>query len=236
MNTRLRRMLFPALYGGWAVDKPWYLADGDLATRCVYAYCPVGAASLAASYNNIAAPGNGLADGTYDATAVAAPTFDPTEGWVCNADALATGYSAAAQAETVLIRIGTTTTTDGSRFMGYKNTTPAARFYIGQSTTNIIFGNGVTTSYFLTAGSGQGKVLGISNKTAYIDGLPVGTLAAGTLDAVLAEYIGCWNADGSRDGSCIARIIAVARYSVAKTDAQMLALSTAMAAISYTPP
>ena len=49
-----------------AAAVPWYLASGVPAANCIAAYAAKGAAGLAASYDNLAAPGNGLADGTYE--------------------------------------------------------------------------------------------------------------------------------------------------------------------------
>lgn len=69
---------------GAAAVAPWYLSGGIAAANCLAAYTPKGAASLAASYDNNAAPGNGLADGTYDCTLGVAPTFDTSYGWSLN--------------------------------------------------------------------------------------------------------------------------------------------------------
>ncbi len=67
---------------GMAAGVPkWYLAGGIAAANCIAAYTPKGAASLAASYDNNAAPGNGLADGTYDAAPGVAPTWASATGW-----------------------------------------------------------------------------------------------------------------------------------------------------------
>ena len=55
-----------------AVAAGWWVVAGK---TCVAAYQPKGAASLAASYTNLASPGVG------DATVVVAPTWDVTSGW-----------------------------------------------------------------------------------------------------------------------------------------------------------
>ena len=57
---------------------PWYLAGGISAANCLAAYQPKGAASLAASYSNLANPG------TYNAAPGVAPTFDASTGWTFN--------------------------------------------------------------------------------------------------------------------------------------------------------
>jgi len=48
------------------------------ASNCVAAYCPIGAASLSASYSNLANPG------TYDAALGVAPTWNAADGWIFN--------------------------------------------------------------------------------------------------------------------------------------------------------
>lgn len=58
-----------------AAAVPWYLSGGIAAANCIVAYQPKGAASLAASYVNLANPG------TYNAEPGSAPSFDTTIGW-----------------------------------------------------------------------------------------------------------------------------------------------------------
>ena len=59
-----------------AAAATWWTAGG--ATGAVAVYQPKGAASLAASYSNLANPG------TYDAAPGTAPTWDATNGWIFN--------------------------------------------------------------------------------------------------------------------------------------------------------
>ena len=70
-----------ALMGARGGEIPWYLSGGIPAANCLAAYTPLGAASLAASYDNNAAPGNGLADGTYDCTLGVVPGWAAGTGW-----------------------------------------------------------------------------------------------------------------------------------------------------------
>ena len=86
------RLTHPARYQvpGLGGKKPWYLQGGISAENCIAAYKPIGAASLAASYINLANPG------TYDLTApTSAPTFNPAVGWTFNGTTqyLATGIT-----------------------------------------------------------------------------------------------------------------------------------------------
>ena len=56
---------------------PWYLAGGVSAANCIAAWQPKGAASLAASYVNLANPG------TYNLTGTTPPTWNASDGWIC---------------------------------------------------------------------------------------------------------------------------------------------------------
>ncbi len=69
--------------GAAAPATPWYLSGGVDASACAAAWLAKGAASLAASYDNLAAPANGAADGTGD-LAGATPTWDASIGWTCS--------------------------------------------------------------------------------------------------------------------------------------------------------
>ena len=67
---------------------PWWLSGGIAAANCIAAYQPKGAASLAASYVNLASPG------TYNLTippGMTAPTWDTSYGWLGNGKCLDTG-------------------------------------------------------------------------------------------------------------------------------------------------
>lgn len=79
------RILRPIFDPGLAVAPPWWQVAGK---TCVAAYQPKGAASLAASYVNLATPG------TYDAAQGVAPTWDTETGWLFNGTSqyLTSGY------------------------------------------------------------------------------------------------------------------------------------------------
>jgi len=64
--------------GGGAAAVPWWATGLAATSDCVGAYLAKGAASLAASYVNLASPG------THDLTASVAPTFDAATGWTLN--------------------------------------------------------------------------------------------------------------------------------------------------------
>ncbi|MBU0791869.1 MAG: hypothetical protein KKC55_15580, partial [Gammaproteobacteria bacterium] len=70
-----------------AAETHWWLApvggvDTILAAYCIAAYDAKNAASLVASYDNLAAPLNGLPDGTYDCTPIVVPDWANGSGWM----------------------------------------------------------------------------------------------------------------------------------------------------------
>lgn len=89
-----------AFGGGGAADTPWYLAGG--APMPVAAYQPIGAASLSASYVNLANPG------VYDAAPGVAPTLG-AGGW---------GFDGIAQYLRVQIGLATTAMSIVLRYAG----------------------------------------------------------------------------------------------------------------------
>lgn len=75
------RLIVPnarVLQPGMSAAASWWLSGGISAANCVAAYQPKGAASLAASYINLAN------SGTNNAAPVVAPTWNATDGWVGN--------------------------------------------------------------------------------------------------------------------------------------------------------
>jgi hypothetical protein len=175
---------------------------------CVAAYQAKGAASLAASYVNLANPG------TNDAAPGSAPTFDTSYGWDFNGSSnyLTTGiiptvsYSA-------LVRfsdggtgdeylLGTFNASD-SKIFGLRPTNPgAARNHFNAG------------DLFVSGGRITSGVMGLAGKTGYLNGVSCGTIGAGTSTWDAGIYIGARNNDGfAVGGYCSAKIQAIAIYS-----------------------
>ncbi len=76
---------------------PWFRAGG--APQPLAAYCPLGAASLAASYVNIANPG------TYNAAPGVAPTWNASNGWIGNGSAFLNTGIVGSTDFTVVVRV-----------------------------------------------------------------------------------------------------------------------------------
>lgn len=197
----------------------WWAAGG-IGASCLAAYQAIGAASLAASYINLANPG------TYDLTAGSAPAFG-ANGWTF--------------ATNKYLKTGVLPTTGGSMFVQFSDANAGARIvqYIAGAyggagkffaiapiyqTNDILFGNG---SFIQVAGGAKtsGNV-GIAGNRGYYNGSTLGgAITAGT-DPGVEIYIGTLN--GAQTNYIDAVIQAVAIYSAAIAPAP---LSTAMAAL-----
>ena len=137
----------------------WWLAGG--APTPIAVYQPKGAASLAASYVNLANPG------TYDAAPGTAPTLDAS-GWVFNGSKyLVAGITIGSSSWSALARY--TTTADGVIF---GNTSPDKLFNIQRYLNIIYFGNGTFTAN-VTDNSGTVAMAGL---IGYRDGVSVGAI------------------------------------------------------------
>lgn len=218
----MRRRLFPALFCGQQAT-PWYLSGGISSSNCVAAYSAEGAASLAASYTNLANPG------TYDITAGVEPEWDATNGWKGDGSAyLQTGVVPVDnQTWTVLIKfssvpIGSLATLFGN----YTTVGGNARMYV-QAYTSRSYASGNKTlsvgSYLLSG------VIGIAGAQPYFQGIPeLSALAAGTGTNPLELYLLCANLNGApyQIGSHYIQRFAV--YNTTLTATQVWQVTTAM--------
>lgn len=213
---------------GGAAAVPWYLSGGIAAANCLAAYTPKGAASLAASYDNNAAPGNGLADGTYDAAPGTAPTFNAATGWTFNGRTqyLLTGLTPAS-GYSMLFRLSNVG--NEGRIGSYGE--GSSRFYIRPSdgSGNLWYGNG---GYLVVAPNLVSGVVGTAGQQGYRNGVADGS-AIGAWDVVnpCALVIGACNANTVLSWFLAASIQALVVYNITITAVQVLAVSVAMAAL-----
>lgn len=199
----------------------WYRAGGAPAPLAVYQ--PKGAASLAASYVNLVAPGtNNCATGT-------APTFATATGWTFTAASsqyLTTGL-VPVQATTTIVRFASATA--GAAFSTRQ--TGAYRHevwpFISGSPSKRQYANG--QSLQINDGQTSG-VMAVAGLDPYLNGADDGSLVAlaGTAPAML---IGASNDNGTPSFFFGGVIIAFAHYGSVLTPAQVAAVSTAMAAL-----
>lgn len=201
----------------------WWVVAGK---TCLAAYQPIGAASLAASYTNLANPG------TYDAAPGNAPTWASGTGWEftgASSQYLTTGvvpnggnysmairYTDAAAGTYSLAGSYASGTTDFEILPRYVN---AFVYYAN--------GGGVTVSPGLAAG-----VLALAGRYGYRDGtVNTSALGAWSGTSVYAIVIGAANAAGTISRFQTCKIQALAIYSDTLSGAEVATLSAAMAAL-----
>lgn len=209
--------------GAGAAAAGWWLSGGVSAANAIAVYQPIGAASLAASYTNLANPG------TYDAAPGTAPTFDTATGWTFNGSTqyLTTSITPVNnQTWSALIRFSDTTNNAGVMF-GHAAT---AAFQITPRYSNLaIYSSGGS----LTAASSLANgVIGMAGNVAYRNGsAETGTIAsgAGTFAAVMIGARS--NASNVANALWIGKIQAVAIYNTTLSAAQVAAISSAMSGL-----
>jgi len=226
--------IFPgSIYGGMGrlgVGKqtsaavPWWLSGGISAANCVAAWQAKGAASLAASYINLANPG------THNLTVKAGatdPIFDTSVGWTFSA-ALSNGLTSSATTgndinQTMIIALKSLGVEGCSVFGLYANN--VTRIYSGNAWTVMFVGNaynGGNISYTNL------RVLAISGKFSYVDGAQWGAELNPTVFANRKLDIMCGGGSAPYKSGVVT---AAAKYNTALSPAQVAALSAAMAAL-----
>lgn len=209
---------------------PWWTVAG---VTCRAAYQPKGAASLAASYVNLANPG------TNDAAPGVAPTFDAATGWTFNGSTqwLTSGISPASTAWSLLVQYSGVTATNDSVPCGYyKGTAPTGAFMVliakSTSVSNMwaynggIFPNGIANAPRMLAGN-----YGFAGKTPYRNGSAEGNVIPAGTGTIGALYIGARNNGGVTDSFLNGSIQALAIYSATLTGPQVATVAAAMAAL-----
>lgn len=193
----------------------WWEVTGK---TCLLAYQPKGAASLAASYSNLANPG------TNDAAPGTAPDFDASTGWTFNGSSqyLNTGLEWTSGDYTVLVRFSDFTS--GTTLTGVNNVTQM-RVHIQGGVRS--YNNGAAS---LSAGSGTtGGVMGIAAGTGYYNGSSDGSLTGATgSTAIYTIYIGARNNSATAGNFAAAKIQAYALYSATLTAGEVAVVSSAM--------
>lgn len=200
---------------------PWYRAGGAPAPIAVW--LAKGAASLAASYVNLVSPG------TYNAAPGTAPELH-ANGWTANSSAfLKTGLVPAGTDWTIISRhISISNSTHG--FFGvYHGATQC--LLVRHIADNVNYYNG--GSVYDNAGSFLSGVVAISGKNVYRNGVDTGNISAGGTNPTAEIFLMCYN-NGS--GTATAKmqngyLAGCAVWNSTLTPAQVLAVSTAMAAL-----
>ena len=207
-----------------AAVAPWWLAGG--APEPVAVYQPIGAASLAASYVNLANPG------TFDAAPGVAPTWASGTGWAFNGTSqfLTTGVTFSGnQTYSVLLRFS------NAVFVGnFRRLLGAVQNYeIMLSPQFLSNFRGYTHGAQRTpSGTNAAGVMGFAGRQPYFDGVTDGNPIAETIgvdsDPV---FIGGRNNAGVAQTFFQANVQAIAIYSSTLDASQVAAVSAAMAAL-----
>lgn len=196
----------------------WWEAGG--ATGAVGVYQPIGAASLAASYSNLANPG------TYDAAPGVAPTFSAATGWTFNGT-------------TQYLTIGSITIGAGwsalCRFSGAGAGWLFGVEYASQDRFHVVTAFGGRTYYrnggSVDTASYTSGVAGIAGQQGYKDGATDGgAIASGTWSGSARVFvIGGANFNGVvPSGLYPGNIQALAIYNTTLSGAQVEAVTTCM--------
>ena len=217
--------MFPSVYGVVSQQSKanWWEAGG--APTPVAVYQPIGAASLAASYVNLANPG------TYDAAPGVAPTWASATGWTFSAairTRLLTGVVPDVGTWSVFILFSDAVA--GGPALGFNvSATCRLNIYPGLSTTRYYRNGG----NFSTSGVIESGVMAVAGQSAYLNGSLDGALSGAQSGTPIQIWIGGYNPDAATTtGACFTgNIQAVAIYSSTLDASQVAAVSAAMAAL-----
>ena len=206
---------------------PWYLTGAVPSANCLAAYKPKGAADYAASKVNL------TGNATYDAVDGAAyPTWDGTNGWkflVTSSQYLDPGIVPKANMSFIVRCSNLETTVERALIGYYKSGT--MRVQLGPNTPNMAYGNGGLLNKTPLATSG---VFGVAGQDGYRNGASESlSIAAWSGVASTSVLIGGRRREDttSIDTYLTGYIQAFSVYDIVLTPAQVLAISTAMAAL-----
>ena len=215
-----------ALAQGGGVPK-WWLAAG---VTPVAAYAPKGAASLAASYINLANPG------TLDAAPGVAPTWSAASGWSFNGSTqyLTTGIIPTTnQAYSSIARYQNWTLVSGRALAGLRNGSGSRQFGLAFSGGKTqYFNGGVLEPAVSPATSGNLAVAGnLGYRNGVVESGTIGAWSDPGIANTTAIFIGARNNMGVADNFTMVEILALAVYSSTLNAAGIAAVVTAMAAL-----
>ena len=216
-HTRTR---YPGLVNPNLVT-PWWLGVGIGAANCIAAYQPKGAASLAASYTNLANPG------TYNAAPGVAPDFDPA-GWVFTGTQwLTTGINpnGTKKLYSIFIRVSNIGDTASPQALlgSYDTNQNSLLIFFAVNKYHFYSSGGIVSTEAVAGG-----VIGISGANGYVNGTSVCTIPNGA--NLVSGVITIASTNGTRILES-GKVQAVAIYNTPLTAPQVAALSAVMAAL-----
>jgi hypothetical protein len=213
----------PRAIGGRAASSGWWEVAGQ---TCVAAYQPIGAASLAASYVNLANPG------TYDAAPGVAPTL-AAGGWVGDGSQWLNSGIVPAANYSMIVRFSGISTAAYKCIAGCY-TAVAAHIAIEQYTipaSSVLFVNG--GSVIVNGAAIETGIYAIAGNAAYINGASVATgiSAWSGTSTIPISIFGLRTGAGAPGRIATGTIAAVAIYSTTLSAADVAALTARMAAL-----
>lgn len=222
-NAPFSRVVRPAFGPGLSSASPWWLSGGVVPASCVAAYQAKGAASYEASKINIAHPG------TYDAYDGVAPPWDATNGWKPTAHYIITDIVPLINQWSMIVRFSNAVTANNCVPVGtFTSFSTAFFFNLANSTKTNFYYNGASLSKSPRSSSG---VLAIAGQTAYRNGIAeTGSIPVGSGTITSKIYL-CALSVPNSSNYMRGYIQAVAIYNTVLSPAQVLAITTAMAAL-----
>lgn len=208
-----------------AAASSWWLPAGVSAANCIAAYRAIGAASLAASYVNLANPG------TYDAAPGSAPSFNAADGWTFNGSSnyLDTGITPVNnQTWSAFVRFSDLT---GSFHITLFGRVQTPRFAVNSSLagSTVTYQNG---SYAAAGGEIRSGVLGVAGVKGYRDGSDAGVTIGSSGGSFSATILIGQSGESGYEFWCNGKIQAIAIYDATLDATQAGLLTTAMAALT----
>jgi hypothetical protein len=204
----------------------WWLEGGVAAANAIVVYQPKGAASLAASYTNLANPG------TYNAAPGKAPAFDTATGWGFTAASsqylISSGFAIANdQTASVLVRVSDVAATGRRVAIGFNN-----EFWISPSWD-------ATYKFYVSRGGSQklytpiatSGVLGTAGLANYLNGASLGNHSAQSASGNITSFAIGANSATSPANYLTGNVLAFALYNTTLSAPQVAAISAAMAAL-----
>lgn len=204
----------------------WWLSGGVSSANAIAVYQPKGAASLAASYINLANPG------TYDAAPGVAPTLD-ADGWVFNGSTqyLDSGVIPSVGAWSIIVALSGTDTSQLNQVVSGGQSSSNNRWNIWPvaSISYHRYTSGSIDS--ISATSIISGVMCISGYDFYTDGALESSNSGSQVASAYSNYIGARNSSGSADSFFDGKIQALAIYNTTLSGAQIAAITTAINAL-----
>jgi hypothetical protein len=219
-----RSILLPVLMGGKKAAPGWQIA-GKTPVRI---YVPKGAASLAASYVNLATPGTG------DATLGTAqpPSWDAVNGWGFDASLpvktwLKTGWTPTDNNITIAVKFGAMSALDGSYFMGMRNNSGTDRIGFNMNAPSAFIARNGSSSSIASVGTlPQNKVVIMAGKKWWIDGVAQTDISSGTSAGFREFYIGVTSEDAGVSNPSTYNLLALWIANIALDASQVALLQT----------